>query len=67
MSNNYQALLEDTNDKFKTIIEGQTAMAGVPSRLDRIEHRLDSIEITLWALQPAIKNHEGRISKLEAA
>ena len=68
------SFLEDVQNKFDLIMEGQAAMAYVPAKLESMDTRLISIESEVKAIRMAvtdhdglIKNHEFRIVNLEAA
>ena len=67
-------VLEDVQNKFDAILEGQAAMAYVPAKLESMDIRLISIESEVKAIRMSvtdhdglIKNHEIRIVNLEVA
>ena len=69
-------MLEDINHKLAAIMEGQKAMAGVPSAITRLEDDMTDVKTRLATMQAAMKdegkeqrtkidNHEGRLTMLE--
>ncbi len=61
----FEVLLEDVQGKISAVGEGVDALQGVPSRLDRIEDRLESLGVKMDVLVPTVKDHSGRITRLE--
>ncbi len=48
------ALLEDINGKLDAILEGQAAMASVPSRLASLETNMATVKFDLKTLKTAV-------------
>ena len=65
-------VLEHLEDQLKAILEGQSALAGVPIQLQNIDDRLGRVEDDVKAIKVAVtdqtqqlNNHETRITDLE--
>lgn len=58
----FTVILENLNDKLDLLAEGQV---GLVNRLDRIDLRLDSIEVSLGNLEIRMSAIEQRMNKLE--
>lgn len=61
------ALQEEIRDQNKAIIEGLAGFSGVPAKVDKIAEDIEEIKIDIKAIKAVVKNHEGRITTLEAA
>lgn len=66
------ALWEEIRDQNNVLIQGQDLLRGLPSKVDRIERRLDAVEIKLDTVigvitetNKQVQNHKKRITKLE--
>jgi septal ring factor EnvC (AmiA/AmiB activator) len=72
-TNHYQgALLEEMNDRLKALLEGQQALAMVPSNIARLQTDMTEvkgdiriIKATLKIHSTDINGHEKRITHLE--
>jgi len=67
-------VLEHLDDQLKAILEGQDALASVPSKLQQIDERLERVETDVKAIKAAVtdqshqlNSHEIRIKDLEQA
>ena len=67
-------VLEDVQNKFDAILEGQAAMAPIPAKIEAIEERLTTIESDVKIIKLSVsdhenilKNHEVRIVNLKVA
>ncbi len=49
-------ILEDVNDKFSAILEGQQAMAHLPRQVDEIDARLQRVESDVKVIKLAVKD-----------
>lgn len=61
------ALQEEIRDQNKAIIEGLAGFSGVPAKVDKIAEAIEEIKIDIKAIKSVVKNHEGRVTTLEAA
>jgi len=53
-------MLEVISDQLKAIQEGQSAMADVPTRLNKIDDRLSNIENDVKAIKAAVHDNPSR-------
>jgi hypothetical protein len=68
------AVLEDIEDKITRVLEAIAPLAGVPAQLQAIEARLSKVENKTDLIYAVVKDHnrelkdhEARITSLEAA
>ncbi len=68
------ALLEELKHTMQLILEGTSALAGVPKRLAAIESKFDallsehvSMRVVIKDQSKTLHNHETRLTKLETA
>lgn len=59
-------ILEEIRDQNKAIIEGLTGLSGLPSKVDKMAGDVEEIKTNIKAIRMVVKNHEGRITELEA-
>jgi hypothetical protein len=67
------ALLEIMNDRLAAILEGQAALASVPGAIQEIKEQLTEVKSDIKVIKAAVtdqstelKDHESRITSLEA-
>ena len=52
--------------ELKIIREGVEALSGVPSRLDRIDQRLENLESDTQVVKVVLREHSADITELKA-
>jgi len=50
-------VLEDVNDKFQTLIEGQTAMASVPEDIRQLKEDMSEVKGDIRAIKAVVTDH----------
>ncbi|HTB48655.1 MAG TPA: hypothetical protein VK712_01085 [Verrucomicrobiae bacterium] len=72
MSDNDGVLLEDIDHKLQAILEGQAAMASMPSDIAGLKIDMAEVKLDIKVIQAAVKDQSkqhnrlvGRVTKLE--
>ena len=63
MADNYGVLLEDVDDKFKAILEGQSAMASVPGNIRTLMDDMVEVKADIKAIKLVESTHSSELHK----
>ena len=63
--NRREVLIEAMMNELKIIREGVEALSGVPSRLDRIDHRLENLESDMQVVKIVLREHSADVTELK--